>query len=803
LLGPRRPDVLVAILAIMKAGGAYVALDLSHPRARRQLLLDDAGAHVLIVTGAEARAAAAELAGVEVVDLDLSAAALELLDASDLATGVGGEDLAYVVYTSGTAGRPKGVLVEHRNLVAYSEAVWAAMELDAGHRFALVSSLSTDLGHTMIFPPLAHGGCVVTVPEEASLDAAALARLLGERPVDAMKLAPSHLAALLASPHAGALLPRRLLVLGGEACPPELIARVRRSGHAGRILNHYGPSETTIGALTFELHGDADGPVPVGYPLAGVRAHVLDPAGRPVPCGIAGELYIGGSGVARGYVGGASAEIGPFLEDPFAAGQRMYRTGDRAKRRSDGAILFLGRSDRQVKVRGFRVELEEVEHLLAAHAGVARAVVIPADEAALAAYVLPAAGSSISADDLRDHLRALLPGYMVPGAITLVERLPLTAGGKVDVGALRRAQQADRPPPDGDELPSDGVEAAMREIWEDVLGRSPIGVGDDFFELGGHSLLAVEMMARIDARFGRELPLAVLFERRTIAGLSTAIREGGAQQTTAARSPVVPIQPSGTGPSLVCVHPAGGEVLCYEPLARALGDCCRFFGLRAVAAASGTASIVGLAHDYAAAVRGARLDRGSVLAGWSMGALVAFEIAAILAQAADHVPAVVIFDQPVPEPGGDEIVAPDDDVGLLDVFAGKVSRLIGTDLGVSASSLAGRGRQAQAASFLEQFKRHGLAPETATIEGFSGFLDLLLTHNRMTAAYRPGVYPGPVVVLRAQDGDDRRPPDLGWQQHCTRPVEVVTVPGDHVSMMRSPHVEVLAQRLGAWIDHAA
>jgi thioesterase domain-containing protein/acyl carrier protein len=346
--------------------------------------------------------------------------------------------------------------------------------------------------------------------------------------------------------------------------------------------------------------------------------------------------------------------------------------------------------------------------------------------------------------------------------------------------------------------PRDRIELELTQIWEELLARTPLGVTDDFFDLGGHSLLAVQLMARIDARFGQSLPLATLFERGTIAELAALIREGSA---SGAPSPVVAIQRDGRGPPLVFVHPAGGDVLCYEPLSRALGTAVRFYAVQAPQSGAGADSIAGLAGAYAEALAQAGLARVPVLAGWSMGALIAFELGMLLATGTGHVPTVVVLDQPA---RGDQACPPDgvdpQNMGLLDRFASKVSDLIGTELGVSAATLAEHDELTQAAVFLERFKAHQLVPEMTTVEDFRRFLDLMLAHNRMTAGYVPAVYPGRILVLRADADGDERPPDLGWQRHSMQPVDVVAVPGSHVSMMRPPHVEIVAERLREWIS---
>jgi amino acid adenylation domain-containing protein len=801
LLAARTAQSLVAVLGIMKAGAAYLPLDRGHPPARHDLLLEDSGARLVVTAGA--RDAAAGLSGVKLVDLDADADAIALEDDADLDEEVLPEQLAYVIYTSGTTGRPKGVLVEHRNLASYSEAVWEAMGLEPGNRFATVSSLAADLGNTMLFPPLANGGCVVVISEDMAVDAAALAGRLGRRPVDCLKIVPSHLRALLESPRAAALLPRRLLVLGGEACSSDLVRRVRATGTGCRVLNHYGPTEATVGVLTYEvpegeLEGDA---IPLGHPLADSSVYVLDAARQPVPRGIAGEIYVGGRGVARGYLNRPQLDAQRFVASPFVPGERLYRTGDRGKQLDGGAIAFLGRVDRQVKVGGFRVEPGEIERALATHPEVVQAVVVaaPAPEGRrLVAYVRRAPGSDVGADTLRRHLATWLPPHMVPGTLTFVGAFALTANGKLDYDALPRADEA-RPAAEQHAPPRDWLELELAHIWEDILGVTGIGIDGGFFELGGHSLLAAQLMARIDARLDRQLPLAALFEHGTVRQLAALVR---ADAPVASPGPLVAVAPRGAGAPLVFVHPAGGNVLCYQPLAQALGSDAPFFGLQATTSAGAAApgSIGDLARAYAAALPDDVLARSPLLGGWSMGALVAFEMACLLSRERDLEPAVAVLDQLAP----DAVVgvAPDDDLSRLESFATKVSELVGGELGVSRAELDGQSADEQAAVLLERFKVHQLAPESTTVGDFRGFLDLMLAHNRMTGEYVPETYAGRIVVFRAGPDDDARPADLGWQRWSSQPVEVVRVPGSHVSMMRRPDVETLAQRLASWIAGA-
>ncbi|HLL48001.1 MAG TPA: amino acid adenylation domain-containing protein, partial [Longimicrobiaceae bacterium] len=376
----RGPELVVALLAVLKAGGAYVPLDPGHPAGRIALVVRDAGAPLLLTVDS----LAPDLPGTPVSVLRLDADREQIAAESPqrpprTATP---DDLAYLIYTSGSTGTPKGVMVEHRELAAYVLGVRERLELDEARSFALVSTPAADLGHTVLFPPLVSGGCLHPVPQELAADGAALAAYFRRHPVDCLKIVPSHLAALLSAPGGEGCLPRLRLVLGGEASRAEWVEEIAGLNPGCEIANHYGPTETTVGALAYRVRPGAEargpsGSVPLGRPLPGARAYVLDRWGRALPAGIPGELFIGGAGVARGYLGRAELTAERFVPDPFAGapGARMYRSGDRVRRRADGEMEFLGRVDQQVKVRGFRVEPGEIESLLLRGPGVREAVV--------------------------------------------------------------------------------------------------------------------------------------------------------------------------------------------------------------------------------------------------------------------------------------------------------------------------------------------------------------------------------------------------------------------------------------------
>ena len=521
----RSTHSVVALLGAIKAGGAYLPLNFEHPSARLEHQLAEADVRVLLTESGIADRLPPFDGHVLVLDGD---AGLDAEPATNPEAVNEPDDLVYIMYTSGSTGSPKGAGITHRNLGNYTAAILERLGLadTSGVSFAAISALSTDLGNTSIFPSLLSGGTLHLVPPGVALDGARFAEYARTHPLDVLKLTPSHLRALLDAAEPAAVLPRRWLVLGGEALSWQLVDRLSASKTRCRILNHYGPTETTIGTMTFEV-GSSLPPaatVPIGAPLAGTRAYVVDGALRAVPRGVPGELCIGGVGVARGYVRRPDETAVRFVDDPFAteAGARLYRTGDRVRALPDGAVEFLGRIDDQVKIRGYRVEPGEVERVLATHASIRQCAVVARADAdgdhALAAYVVEA--TPVAAEELQAFLRESVPSYMVPARFVRLDALPLTASGKIDRRSL----------PDPGEIesvaeyvaPRTPLEEELTHIWIDLLGVDRVGVYDDFFALGGHSLLATQAVIRIRNSVA-DIPLHTLFDAPTVAALAQAI----------------------------------------------------------------------------------------------------------------------------------------------------------------------------------------------------------------------------------------------------------------------------------------
>jgi amino acid adenylation domain-containing protein/non-ribosomal peptide synthase protein (TIGR01720 family) len=521
----RSTDFVVCILGIMKAGAAYLPLDVNTPPERLATMLADTRTPLLIARDVRDQA----FAGCRTLSLDLIAGELATEETHDCASDVTPGNLAYVIFTSGSTGWPKGVAVEHRQLCNYVHAIDRKVGLSSCRSFAIVSTLVADLAHTMLFPALLTGGTLHLIAEDQAASPDLLARYFNQNPVDCLKIVPTHLNALLTSTHARELLPRRRLILGGEACPRSLVEKIHELASGVSVWNHYGPTETTVGCVAQQLTFDDSGTVTIGRPLPNNTAYVLNERLRPVPIGVSGELYVGGEGVARGYSSHPELTAERFVPDPFSKepGRRFYRTGDRARYLSDGRIEILGRVDHQLKIRGYRIEPEEIQATLNDHPLVGQSIVIGREDRTankrLVAYVVAAGPTQPTVKDLREFLGRRLPDYMVPSSFVFLKTLPLTPNGKIDRDALPQPQT------DTGERqfvgPGTPVQAELSRIWAFVLGRQQVSIHDNFFDLGGDSILAIQIIARAN-QAGMNLEPRQIFQYQTIAELAAMANDG-------------------------------------------------------------------------------------------------------------------------------------------------------------------------------------------------------------------------------------------------------------------------------------
>jgi amino acid adenylation domain-containing protein len=508
----------VALAAVLKAGGAYVPLDPTHPAERLSYTLQDAAVSCVITLARFAEQLAD--AGAPLLALDELSAELARQPATAVGVATKPSDLAYVIYTSGSTGRPKGVEVEHRNVVSFLEAMRFEPGISASDVLLAVTTLSFDIAGLEMWLPLTVGARIVIASRTDVLDGHRLMELMETHRVTMLQATPATWRLLLEAGWAGRAALKGLC--GGEALQRDLA--VTLVGKVGELWNVYGPTETTIWSTVHQVRAPHTA-IPIGHPIANTRVHVLEPSGQPSPVGVAGELCIGGEGVARGYRNRPDLTAEKFVTVSLPQGghERVYRTGDMARFRADGALEFLGRRDTQVKVRGYRIELGEIEAVLATHGGVKECVVvvredIPGDQR-LVGYVVSAVGASFEPEAARLTLRAKLPEYMVPNLFMTLDALPQTPNGKIDRKALRPPQalptQAEDPA--ADEVLMTPPQRRVAALWRDLLGVRRIGLHDNFFDSGGHSLLLVKLQGALKREFVRDIALVELFQRTTVA----------------------------------------------------------------------------------------------------------------------------------------------------------------------------------------------------------------------------------------------------------------------------------------------
>ena len=551
----RSLEMVIALLGIWKAGGAYVPIDPSSPPERVAMLLEGATIPVLLTVNELEKRLPSQW--IQVVCLDKDWPDISQQSTENTVSGCQSDNLAYAIYTSGSTGTPKAVGIEHRQAVNYVKSVSEKMQCAPGWRFAFLSTVAADLGNTALFGSLCNGGELHVISSERGRDSRLLRAYFHEHAIDCTKITPSHMASLQAFGAVSELIPARLLILGGEASQWQWVEELQKLRPGCRIMNHYGPTECTVGAVTAPIEGKqpAGQPnIPMGQPLRGSTVYVLDPDMRVQPIGAVGELHIGGAGVGRGYLSQTRLTAERFIPDPFTStpGARLYRTGDKVRWNTDGHLEFLGRIDHQVKVRGFRVELGEIESVLNEHARVQQSVVLVKEDELgqqrLVGYVTPSRRNGLPAgiapevngDVLRKHLAKRVPDYMVPSEVIVLADLPLTANGKVDRSALQsltaEAQQSRT-----FVGPRNPLEELICNVWQEVLQVARVGVGDNFFELGGHSLLATRVILRLQGELNLEIPLTTIFTLPVLADWALELQRLRDDSDSHSIEPIIPL----------------------------------------------------------------------------------------------------------------------------------------------------------------------------------------------------------------------------------------------------------------------
>jgi amino acid adenylation domain-containing protein len=641
---PRSSDAVVALLATLKAGGAYLPLDPEYPTARLAFMIDDGSVEVVITRNAHRDRLPASVA--QVVCLDLDEEQIAAMPPSNPASAVTADDLAYVLYTSGSTGTPKGVMVEHRAVVALLFGV-DYIRFDEVGALLHMAPLSFDAATFEIWGALLHGGrCVVYDDLYFSLER--FGDLMRSENVDTLWLTAS-LFNLVLDENWRHLSGVRQLIVGGEALSPTHVADALRLLPGLRLVNGYGPTEATTFAVCHEIDAtDADGrSVPIGRPIANTEIYILDANLRPVPVNVVGELYIAGVGLARGYLERPELTAECFVSHRFDAdtNARLYRTGDLVRYLADGNVEFVGRVDDQLKIRGFRVEPGEVEAALREHPAVAAAVVVASEREMghrqLVAYAVASTTARPPKGDLQDFLRTRLPAYLVPADVVWLDALPLSQNGKLDRAALRDAEE---PREKATYVaPTSSMERVQAAIWTDVLGIERVGIDDNFFDLGGDSLLAALLFARTARQTGRDIPLSILFRNPTIREVAKAIEQDDAREETS----MVPLHPAGSRPPLILGHGVSGLLFRYTPLLRRLDPEQPVYGLcptESMVGGRGRLRIEDLAQHYVQDILRRQPAGPYCLGGFCFGGVLVIEVAHQLESLGRTVATVVLFD---------------------------------------------------------------------------------------------------------------------------------------------------------------
>jgi amino acid adenylation domain-containing protein len=787
-------EMIVAMLGVHKAGAAYVPLDAAQPLERLGFILRDAEARVVLTQKHWRPNLPTTSAAVLCLDSDWPTIARQSDHTPTI--GVGPDNLAYLIYTSGSAGLPKGVLVEHRGL---TNVVWdhmRQMRIGPDTRALQFVFPHFDAAQGEIFRILCAGATLCLAPADSLLPGPGFADLLHELGITFMSLPPSF---LTVQPGAEELAAVKTIVVGGEAILPEVAARWSKGR---RLFNGYGPTETTIGS-TLATAWDLSRPPPLGRPIANAQVYVLDDHMQPAPVGVPGELYIAGAGVARGYLHQPDLTAARFLPHPFSdqPGARLYRTGDRGRWRSDGTLEFLGRVDEQVKIRGFRIEPGETEAVLRQHAAVHDTTVMaredtPGNKRLVAYVVVQSPGPA--ARELRAYVEQKLPDYMVPSAFVFLDQLPRKAHGKVD----RRALPA--PEVTGAEetvyrAPRDETERQLARLLEQSLGVEQVGLDDNFFELGGHSLLAVQVIEQIKEQFGETLPVATVFRHPTVEDLAGVLRQ---HDSGAADSPLVAIQPHGSKPPLFVVHPAEGTVLCYAELARQLGPDQPVYGFQArslIGDLPPTTRIEDMAADYIQLMRNVQPAGPYLLGGWSTGGMIALEMAQQLIAQGETVPFLALLDTHLPS--ADRKPPHIDPARRMLEYARENSLDLGPDDFMKLPP------EEQLTRFLERTRAANVVPPGVGEE------QIHRLQRRSSRAFHAQVeavqryvarpYPGPITLFRCAETQRQASGDadlmLGWDKLASA-VQVYQIPGTHESMIREPHVYELGKQLAGCLQ---
>lgn len=805
----RSINMVVGILAILKAGGAYIPLDPSYPVERLNFMLSDSQAPVLITQ--QEILEKISLSSAKSVCLDIHKDEIAQESQENPISTSKADNLAYIIYTSGSTGTPKGVLGTHRGTVNGLHWLWKTYPFTPGEVCCQKTAISFVDSVWEIFASLFRGIPTVIINNATVQDPQLFIEALAHHKVSRIILVPSLLRLLLDNySHLTKKLSQlKLWITSGEALSVKLAQTFRELIPSAKLINLYGSSEVSANATYYDtsLLQDQANSVPIGRPIDNTQVYVLNSHLQPTPVGVVGELYVGGDGLARGYLHRPELTQERFIDNPFLPGTKLYKTGDLVRYLKDGNLEYLGRRDEQVKIRGFRVELGEIATVIAQHPDVQESVVIASDDTQdnqrLIAYVVTE-NQDIAAQ-LLPYLQQKLPNYMLPSAFVVLDTLPLTPNGKVDKRALP-TDEVIRPNTTKSFVTARNfTELSLVKLWENLLNTNPIGVTDNFFDLGGHSFLAVRLMAQIHDRFGHNLPLSTLFENPTIEKLAQVVNHPVDETSN---SPLVAINSSGSKIPFFCIHGAGGGVRQYFNLSRRLGEDYPFYALQHTPDEKEPEiiSVEETASRYLQEIRKVQPNGPYLLGGHCYGGVLTFEIAQQLQKQGQTVGLLVVIDAILPETRIES--TKDDDAKFLLRMAESIKTNNNVEFSVTFEEL--RELPLNEQLHLVNQKTNYIFSDTE-IKDFLRYYQLFKAHVQAMRDYVPQVYLDSMILLRANEEiihDFESPefhtddPLLGWGKYSSQPIPVIEVPGDHFSIFVEPNIQELAKHLRICIDNA-
>ena len=794
----RSLGMIVGLLGILKAGGAYVPLDPDYPADRVGFMAEEAQVGVILVT--ENLVAGFSQESAKLVKLDTEWELIGRESDENLHVHLEQGNLAYVIYTSGSTGRPKGAMNTHGGLSNRLLWMQEKYRLDPSDRVLQKTPYSFDVSVWEFFWPLMVGAELVLARPGGHRDPQYLGNLVRQKQISTLHFVPSMLAAFLEAGEEKNCDSLRRVICSGEALGAELARRCTETLSA-ELHNLYGPTEASIDVTYWKcVPREIAREVPIGKPIANTAIYILDSSGHPVPVLVTGELYIAGSGLARGYVNRPDLTAKSFVPDHVSGhtGERLYRTGDLARWNAEGNLEYVGRKDNQVKIRGHRIELGEIEAVLLQQKEIdGAAVIVREDEAGekrLVAFIT--ASVAIAAGELRDRLKQILPDSMVPSAFVRLDALPLTPNGKLDRRALLKVSCLKK-----DEsahvAPRTPAEETLAQMWAGLLKVERVGIHDNFFDLGGHSLLAFRLKTIIQNRLNCELPLSALFQAPTIAALAKLLEKPAEKPA----SPVlVPIQASGSGNPFFCMHPVGGQIMCYAGLSRELGADQPFYALQSPdPSQSQPRTMEEMATLYIREIRHVQPRGPYLLGGWSMGGLLAFEMAQQLLDAGEKIGLLVLFDSAPPIHSAGTRNG-HNGVSTLEHFAWDMGRMILNNPVELREPFLRALPEDQMKVVLDVLVREDVLPQGAGESELERMLEIFTRNAIALESYRPRPIHQRIVLFTAASGEAPEQLAGQWRSLTTAGLDVHPVSGDHYTILKPPHVSEIASLLAHHLE---